>query len=53
MLIVSQTIAWGLTRVIKDLKSTNVNRDIDSCNVERYQVPTHPHYNTTVGISNS
>ena len=34
MLIVSWIIAWGLTRVMKDLKSAYVDRAIDSCNVE-------------------
>ena len=33
MLIVSRIIARGLTRVMKDLKSTYVDRAIDSCNV--------------------
>ena len=34
MLIVSWIITWGLTRVMKDLKSTYVDRAIDSCNVK-------------------
>ena len=53
LLIVSRIITWGLTRMMKDLRSTYVDRAIDSCNVERYQVPTHPHYNTAVGINNT
>ena len=53
MLIVSWIIAWGLTRVMKDFKSACVDRAIDSCNVKGYQVPTHPHYNTAIGINNT
>ena len=34
MLVVSRIIAWGLTKVMKDLKSPYVHRAIDSCNVE-------------------